>query len=180
MADVVVRPATREDAVGIAQVHVEVWRDTYPLLLPADYLANNLDVVGRLRFWRQALSGSDGANIFVAEADDDAIVGFASGGMTRESEFDMDAELYAIYVVVDFQDQGIGRELVRFLACSLRRDGRSAMAVEVLEGNPARFFYEAMGARRIAVKQRRFAGKDLPSVIYAWPDLIALCPGAGR
>ena len=82
--------------------------------------------------------------------------------------------------VVDFQDRGIGRELVRRLACELRSSGLTTMGVEVLEGNHARFFYEAMGARRIAVKERRFADQDLPTVIYAWPELIALCPRAGR
>ena len=46
--------------------------------------------------------------------------------------------------------------------------------VEVLEGNPSRFFYEAMGARMIALQCQRFAGRDLPTYVYAWSDIRAL------
>ncbi len=44
----------------------------------------------------------------------------------------------------------------------------------MLEGNPTRFFYEAMGAVRVALKTHRFEGEVLPSVLYRWSDLNAL------
>ena len=44
----------------------------------------------------------------------------------------------------------------------------------MLSQNPARFFYEAMGGRRIAGKQERLWNTTLPQTAYGWDDLRLL------
>jgi hypothetical protein len=41
----------------------------------------------------------------------------------------------------------------------------------VLADNPARFFYEAMGGRRIRERDERLWGVDLHEAAYGWRDL---------
>jgi len=55
----------------------------------------------------------------------------------------------------------------------LKAGGLNEALVWVLSDNPARFFYEAMGARRAAERQERFAGVRLEEAAYAWGDLAA-------
>ena len=43
----------------------------------------------------------------------------------------------------------------------------------MLGANPARFFYEALGGRRVAERKQRFAGVELEEAAYAWNDLSA-------
>jgi hypothetical protein len=56
----------------------------------------------------------------------------------------------------------------------LRQKGAQSLTVEVLEGNPSRFFYEALGGKVARRKNRPFAGLRLPSLIYGWDNLGVL------
>ena len=57
---------------------------------------------------------------------------------------------------------------------ALARDRRyGAALVWVLAANPARFFYETLGGRRVAEQQERLWGTQLPEYAYHWPDLSA-------
>ena len=51
-----IRTARPEDAADIARVETEVWRDTYPLLLPDAFLVAGFDRAARIRGWRRRLN----------------------------------------------------------------------------------------------------------------------------
>lgn len=170
----IIRPARESDALAIARVHVEVWRETYPTLLPPDYLVDRLDVERVAANWARSLRRPGGERVLVAVDEAVGVIGFAAYGASREQMFAGDGELYAIYLDIDAQGEGIGRTLCGAVARDLLQDGRKALCVEVLEGNPSRFFYEALGAERAALKQHCFAGEVLPAVLYRWPDLTVL------
>ena len=70
--------------------------------------------------------------------------------------------------------KGIGRCLCAEVARRMAGWGVGSFYVEVLEGNPNRFFYEALGARLVARTHHDFAGQRLPSVVYLWTDLKTL------
>ena len=59
------------------------------------------------------------------------------------------------------------------LLAKLETGGLNEALVWMANDNPARFFYEAMGARRAAERQERFAGVRLEEAAYAWGDLAA-------
>lgn len=165
-----IRPATGMDASAIAHVHVESWRTTYAGIVPDAYLAG-LDEILRARLWQEWLAGS--ALVLVAEKDGH-VVGFAHGGSNREALEDCDAELYSVYLLREAQRHGVGSALLRTIASALFERGFRSMAVWVLERNPARSFYEKMGAHLAASKVIEIGGVRLMEVAYVWPDLAAL------
>lgn len=173
MGMISIRPATTEDAGAIAQVHVESWRTTYLGIVPAAYLAG-LDEMIRAKLWQEFLGAS--ALVLVAERDG-RLIGFAHGGANREAIGGCDAELYAIYLTRDSQGRGTGSALLRAMAKELLGRGFGSMAVWVLERNPARSFYEKMGAHLAASKVIEIGGAKLMEVAYAWPDLGRLVEG---
>ena len=176
-----VRNARASDAAAIARIHVETWRDTYAALLPADYLTGELSVERNALHWTRALRRTDGRErTLVAETPDGAVVAYAAFGRSRERLYPNDGELYAIYVSLDAQDLGIGRRLCGVTAERLLSAGRQAMSVEVLAGNPSRYFYENLGAQLVATKTHVFAGQALPALIYRWPELTVLMAKSGR
>jgi len=173
--EVRVRNAQAADAATIARIHVETWRDTYAALLPAHYLTSTLSVERNALHWARALRHADGRDrTLVAETTGGTVVAYAAFGRSRDRLYPQDGELYAIYVSLDAQDLGIGRLLCGVTAERLLAAGRQAMGVEVLAGNPSRFFYEAMGAQLIATKTHVFAGEALPALLYRWPELTVL------
>lgn len=182
MAAIHVRPAMPADAAAIARVHVESWRATYPGLLPDHYLVN-LSPQAYAQRWR-ALLGKDrmGRRTFVVELEGDGpaprsaprVVGFASCGPQRTSIAGYDGEFYAVYLADHAHGQGLGRRLLASMAQDLLDTGLRSAVVWVLRDNPARWFYERLGGRRLAEQPISFAGTRLQEVAYGWPDLVPL------
>jgi GNAT superfamily N-acetyltransferase len=79
--------------------------------------------------------------VFVAENEHGDIVGFANGGKELSGKYPYDGELYAIYLLENYQRQGIGNQLVRNVVQELHRFNIFSLFVWVLEDNPSRFFY---------------------------------------
>lgn len=165
-----IRPATPDDASGIAHVHVDSWRTTYAGIVPGEYLAT-LNEANRATMWREQLSN----NLEVSLANlDGEVVGFITGGPTREPIQSYDAELYAIYLLNHAQGQGIGRQLLQELVTSLRSKGFHGMVVWVLEQNPAKHFYIRTGAQLLTSKEIEIGGAMLTEASYGWPNLHSL------
>ena len=178
--NVTIRTANPADAAPIARVHIDSWRTTYEGIVPAEYLAN-LSYRDRESMWNEALSTEQPAtSIFVAETESGDVVGFASAGPEREGNPTYRAELYAIYLLQEHQNRGLGRRLVSTIARSLSANGFNSMLLWVLEDNhPACRFYESHGGKRIGKRTVTFGGAHLQEVSYGWTDITALAQSGG-
>jgi len=163
-----IRQPTIHDASGIAKVHVDSWRTTYSGIVPQEYL-DSLDYAARTAAWRDQLARAE-AHFLIAE-DAGVICGFICGGKVREPISTCDAEIYAIYLLVEYQNRGIGRNLMRNLAKSLMQIGFRSLAVWVLEKNPACGFYARLGGERLAEKPIEIGGAQLIEVAYGWKSI---------
>jgi GNAT superfamily N-acetyltransferase len=162
------RPAKAGDARAIARIHVETWRTTYPGMLP-DKTLIDMTVDSKARSWRHALERPDvvGA-VLVAELPEDGVVGFASAGHNRHANLPFAGEVHTLYVMPDWQNQGIGRQLLAGCFEALRGHGYASAVVWVLADNPARFFYERMGGRRAGERDETLWGALLHQIAYGW------------
>jgi ribosomal protein S18 acetylase RimI-like enzyme len=166
----IIRPARVEDAPGIAKVHIDSWRITYRGMIPDDYLAS-LSYEERSQSWRRILSNPTRFADFVAEDETGQIIGFISGGPPHKPDAVYRGELYAIYILQEFQALGIGRRLTEALVEKLLEAGIENMLVWVLAENPARKFYEALGGQFLRTKQAEIGGVTLDEVAYGWQDI---------
>ncbi len=171
---ITIREARCGDAAGIARVHVDSWRTTYRGIVPDDYLAN-LSAEQRERHWHSVTccAASD-EFVYVAEDPVGQIVGFASGAPERTGHAEYKGELYAIYLLAEYQKRGIGRRLVSAVAARLLRNGFHTMLLWVLANNPARHFYEALGGQAVISQPITIGGVALEEVAYGWKDLTTL------
>ena len=166
-----IRPATAADARAIAGVHVDAWRNAYPTLLPDDYLAERLSEDRQQTAWRHRLHGArPNETVLVATSGSGTIIGYIVFGRCRRRGMTAMGEIYELYVAPDHQDQGAGRHLLTAAKARMRKAGTGSLAVEVLAGNPARFFYERLGAAIGGTATQSFAGQRLDTVIYMWRD----------
>jgi GNAT superfamily N-acetyltransferase len=173
-AAVKIREAVVADAAGIARVHVDSWRSTYAGLLPAGFLAG-LSYTGREEVWRRTLANPLAQTcVYVAESAGGQIAGFANGGAERTGQTGYDGELYAIYLLANFQRRGLGSRLVRAVAARLAAFGCASLLVWVLATNPARTFYERIGGRYVSEQEIEIGGERVREVAYGWPDLGGL------
>ncbi len=177
-APIELRPARPGDAAAIARVHVETWRATYAGIVSDAYLVTMTESKQALQ-WNHTIRGAVAPEaVLVAESKDlpgGRIVGFGSCGRARGRPRggSGSGEVFTLYVAPDWQGRGAGRLLLEGLLSLLNEGGLGEAVVWVLDANPARFFYEALGSRRIAERKQRFAGVELDEAAYAWRDLGA-------
>ena len=159
------------DAAAIAKVHVDSWRTTYTGIVPADYLAR-LAYEQREQIWHGTLSAPLGLEfVYVVKDKAGNVIGFASGGPERSGQKKYKGELFALYLSDQYQRQGIGSQLVSCVAKKLTQQGIQSMLVWVLEDNPSRRFYEALGGNLVSKQQIIIGGAALTEVAYGWPDI---------
>lgn len=171
------REAVEADAPGLARVHVDSWRTTYRGIVPDEHL-DRLSYDRREGIWREMLQQPREAEItYVAESEAAEIIGFATGGPEREADPDYHGELYAIYILKEWQGRGVGARLTRQVATRLIDSGFGSLIVWVLAGNPSRHFYEALGGQPVRVKEITIGGALLEEVAYGWRDLRLLLAG---
>jgi ribosomal protein S18 acetylase RimI-like enzyme len=160
-----VRPAHPEDAAAIADVHVRTWQAAYEHVFGAERLGT-LDREQRQTQWAERLAAPEPhTQLFVAESDDDQIVGFATAGASRDT--DGEGELYGIYVLPGAWGSGAGPALMRAVLDGLSADGLATATLWVLEDNPrARRFYEREGWSVDGGRQGEHLGVPTSEVRY--------------
>lgn len=134
-----IRKAIVFDASEISDVSVITWKDTYYSLIDQLYLDNLAvtdDVVNK---WKSRILNMKEKNtiIFVA-TESDKIVAFLWGGKARVPNVDnIGFEIYALYVLPQFQRNSIGKKLfMRF-----KNKIKDNFFVWVLLGNRSEYFY---------------------------------------
>lgn len=165
-----VRPATLDDADAIARIYVDTWRSVYAGSLP-DHVLTRMSHARQSSAWRQEVGGRNGRWVLVAELPKAGVVGFVGLGANRFGPSTYDGEIQTLYVLDDFHDRGIGRALLKAGFRHMKEEGFHKAIVWVLSSNPARFFYEALGAQRVAERDEALWGTVLKEVAYGWPDL---------
>ena len=169
-----IRRATVEDANAIGRVHADSWRSTYKAIVPDRYL-DSIDVEEWAERHRQALTDPGDREVsYVAEVQHE-VVGWAASGPNRDADPTYVGGLYAIYLLADYQRQGIGLRLTVAVAEGLMEFGIRSMLVWVLTENwSARQFYEALGAGYVQERRITIGGASLSEVAYGWKDLNRL------
>ncbi|PKR78436.1 GNAT family N-acetyltransferase [Halalkalibacillus sediminis] len=164
MGDFKIRKASKSDAYGIAYVHIKSWQSTYKDLVSQEFLLS-MDQGERTERWKNILEAGE-SHLYVALNVNDEIVGFVSGAKEREGKYEADGELYAIYILENYQGKGIGKALTKRLMNLLKEDGFRSMLVWVLKDNSATYFYERMGGKCVDKEVITIAADEFEEVAY--------------
>lgn len=145
-----IRRGHRDEAMKLAELHVEVWRATYGDLAPKRAI-ELLDQAKRLPYWKAATAETDpGRGVWVAEDGAD-ILGVVSIGSSDLSIFQGRAELKHLYVANGAQGQGLGEKLFEIATTQCKVAGDSGLGLAVVQKNKrARSFYQKMGGVEVS------------------------------
>ena len=163
------REATADDAPAVANVHVNSWKESFVGIVPDSFM-KKLTIEKRTEAFRERFSDPS-YKMYVAELAGGEVVGFVDVGPPRQDAGKYDAELYAIYLLRNFQGKGIGARLFRRVTEFLKATGKRSMYLMALEASPYRPFYEKMGGRVVSKKQILLEGMPFDALVYGWEDL---------
>ena len=171
-----IREAKRSDVEGMVKVRVDTWKAAYKGIVPDEFL-ENLSYQHISERWKKAFweNRTPGVEVFVAENEQKEIVGIAICGPELSQDPICHGEIYALYVLPQNQNQGIGRELVatcvQYLVQQLEV---KTMLIWVIAENPYRKFYETLGGKMVREKIKEIGGKEILEVAYGWEDIHSL------
>lgn len=157
-----VGPATKADIPAVEDVRYRVWRSTYPVLAEGYLTVEDVDNVfadpgPALERGERAIDDPN-RDIRVARSEG-KIIGFSVAGKYGETE----GMLKSLYVLDEYQGNGVGRELLRS-ALEWLEPTKRQISLEVVEGNaPAINLYSAFGFR----VTRKFP-QDTPDPPLKW------------
>lgn len=126
----------------------------------------------RRRQWATSLQSPERVTL-VACDDDGTIVGFASALLLEQPDNGFESYLQTLYFTPEAAGRGTGSRLLRATATDLLARGVVNMALRVVRLNPARGFYERLGARLVPEGIDTDAGV-FDDVVYAFDDLHTL------
>jgi ribosomal protein S18 acetylase RimI-like enzyme len=161
---VTIRRALIGDIPGIRSVLAKTWRDTYATLLSESAIAK-VTAEWHAPKVLEAEIGRSATFFAVAESGAHDIVGI----ITAYSQEDL-LSIARLYVLPEFQRQGIGKELMEASYRAFPHARRVQLDVEE-QNLKGRAFYRKLGLREVGVKSDDIAGTKLTSIMMEkWID----------
>jgi ribosomal protein S18 acetylase RimI-like enzyme len=164
-----IRDATASDVPALARLHVTAFNATH------GWRRGGPTIELRERQWREAFGRDDGRWFcLVVERPGGELVAFAKGVAYEHPDLpDFRGELNKIYVLPEYQRQGLGRRLVGIAARRFLAQDVTSMVLFGEARNPSCFAWDALGGQRLYAANGEFHGG------YGWRDLrrlASICP----
>jgi GNAT superfamily N-acetyltransferase len=154
------RKAKRSDVDGMAYVHAISWQETYSGFLD-DQIISKFNLENRKKMWSGFLEKKTAAHEAYVADHSDRIVGIASWHETPDH-----IELLALYVLAEFQHNGIGRALFKQVEKNATEKDKP-LITWVLKGNKAASFYEKMGLKFIKSEEKYLGGTLVHELMFS-------------
>ncbi|HKL74532.1 MAG TPA: GNAT family N-acetyltransferase [Halanaerobiales bacterium] len=164
-----IRKAKSSDVKGVTKVHVESWKTTYKDIFPKEFL-ESISYEKRHKLWETILNNSGEEIVYVIEVNNN-IIGFLSAGPAREKNSNYDIEIYALYLLEEYQNKGYGQKLINNFFNFLKENDYNSVYVWVLKENSATEFYKKMGATEIKEKEIEIEKNKYKEIAFGWDHL---------
>lgn len=162
-----IRPANVEDIQEIVAIHVQAWKESYQGMIDQSYLDSLQFSIERMSRRENFFNENPLRQGFVA-VQGHKIFGFVDAGPSREPDGAI-GEIYAIYLLQEYQSQGIGRLLWEAAVQHLSTNQLIPFIVWGLSQNlKARGFYEKQGGKLLTTKDADIGGKMYSEVCYVF------------
>jgi diamine N-acetyltransferase len=167
---IIIRQANWDDVPALAALARKTYADAFGHSFTESDLAAHLEVRLSDAYFREALHEDV---FFVAVDEDRRLIGFAQCGDFKNDAIETqpgDQELRRLYVLSDFQNKGIGSQLLEVVFRHPRTSAGKKVYLDVWERNEAarrlyeRFGFAVIGAKPFAVASGIAAEKDLVMV----------------
>jgi ribosomal protein S18 acetylase RimI-like enzyme len=160
-----IRPATESDLPDIISIHVQSWKDAYADVLPAEFIAGQLDQE-LARHWRETeIQNQD----IVLVAEQDTLVGFVAVWCRPVPFIDN------LHVRPSHRSKKIGSALMEAVAQELIQKEHKKAYLWVFESNEkAKRFYERLGGTQKEQGPENVFGYEVLSRKIEWDDLAKI------
>lgn len=154
MAHATISKATINDIAHIAKIHHTAWQAEFSNLL-SRAAVEKMNYAFCKSFWKRYFN-KENAQTYIAKIDNH-IAGFISIIKNNPSLSDLgaDSEIDKIYIAPEYQGQGIGSKLVKYILEILQKKGYKKTIVKTfIKNKKAQQFYEKLGG--ICIQEKNY------------------------
>jgi ribosomal protein S18 acetylase RimI-like enzyme len=169
-----IRYAKVEDADIWTDIILKTWQITYRNVFDKEvFLSREKERDARIERVKNNILSEDNNKILyhAVATKDDKVVGiivYGKAGQSHDIIDDTYCEVYAIYILQEYQGQGIGTKLIDFAKGDLIRDGYKKLVIWSLEDNPSIDFYRKIGGEVLGDKLFNFYGGTYRGVGFVY------------
>ena len=164
-----IRKATVEDSKELAIVKRKAWESTYRGIYPDEKLDNyNFEEQGS-KF--NNLISNENITFYVVEFEN-KIIGYMSCGQPMRAFKHYEQEIGLLYILKEYQGQGIGRRLFSIAYDNIKNNGYKEFFISCNKYNlNAQKYYEAMGGKIVWTDEDN-EDKSIPQIKYHYDILF--------
>ena len=133
-----VKKATPKDIPLLRELCYKVWPQTYGTILSQDRIDYMLEYMYSAASLKKQM---DDGSQFIFVYDDEEPVGYAAYLSKGHGVYKLDK----IYVLPSQQGKGTGRFVIDYIIDEIKREGATALQLQVNRNNKAKSFYEKLG-----------------------------------
>ena len=133
-----IQRASVEDIPLIRELCYKVWPQTYAPILSQDKIDYMLEYMYSAESLRKQM---DNGSQFIFVFDDEEPVGYAAYLSKGHGVYKLDK----IYVLQSQQGKGVGRFVIDYIIDEIKKEGATALQLQVNYDNKAKAFYEKLG-----------------------------------
>lgn len=168
MQEIKIQRASPCHAEQIIDVHLKSWITTYSKFFEKEVFEAREQVrEQRVEQKKIQIENSDHTFNLVALSGK-KVVGFLTYTLNNNyKEFEQFPIINALYLLKEYQKQGVGTRLLRTACNELATLGAEFVLVGVLNGNSAEEFYQKFGGEKIFVDQAKIGTKTFDEIFYS-------------
>lgn len=161
--EIIIRKTEESDHSEIAQLSIQVWQESYKDILEKKFL-DSLSYEERLHGRYHWFSAPNKFSIVAIM--ENKIIGFCDFGVSRQPDISK-GEIYAIYLLAEYQRQGIGLLLITKAMQKLQEHHLTPYSVVTLEKNvQAQNFYKKSGFFSVGKIMSNIGGREYEEKIF--------------
>lgn len=160
-----IRFADFNDSKLLGYIYAKSWKVAYKTIIP-DLILDDISAEKREKYFEKALSEKLEEDVLIFNGNDS--VGFLTLGKCRDEDSDSFwGEIWGIYLLPSYWNQGIGTVLINWGINELKNRGFKKVSLWVLEENiNARKFYKKIGFQQDGMIKKLNIGKPLNEYRY--------------
>ncbi len=163
--DYQIREAKREDCFIIPKITTICWQETYPGIVSEAFLTKlKLNEKDRIQK-AYAEFNSTPYQELVLEVNG-KVVGFVRYGSSSYPKIPQCGEIFALYILKDYQGYGYGKKLVNAALAKLKNQGFKAVIIGCLAENKSNDFYKHIGGKLIDTQYYTGTGENILENLY--------------
>lgn len=150
-SEIIIEKAKIENCGELARLKLSVWKTTYSEIYPIEKF-ENFNYFEQEKKFEKYVSDEEGAFFVAKEKESEKLIGYCYVGFSARAFKRGVPEIILLYVLKDFQGQGIGRKFFEISKDFLKRKGFDEFIISCNKYNKsAQLFYEKMGGEIIFV-----------------------------